>query len=129
MGRSRRFLPDDFMSRWCSTQCILGKTNDINARYVYLLLTFMLKLCTWFKFFPLGRGVYEDIGTMLEKYPHMNQYWEDKNPKIANIEIPIYALMSYSTDLHTEGSFRGWKYSSSKDKWYWSSKLGLGLHN
>lgn len=54
---------------------------------------------------------------MIEKYPHMNAYWEDKNPRITDIDVPMYVLMSYSTGLHTEGSFRGWKYANSKDKW------------
>ncbi|KAH6711707.1 Alpha/Beta hydrolase protein [Leptodontidium sp. MPI-SDFR-AT-0119] len=63
-----------------------------------------------------GNGNYEDISAMMTKYPHMNAYWEDKNAKIANIEIPMYVVMSYSTNLHTEGSYRGWKYSSSRDK-------------
>jgi predicted acyl esterase len=54
---------------------------------------------------------------MIEKYPHMNAYWEDKNPDLSKIDVPMYVLMSYSTGLHTEGSFRGWKYASSKDKW------------
>lgn len=67
--------------------------------------------------YSLGNGNYEDISAMMTKYPHMNAYWEDKNAKIANIEIPMYVVMSYSTNLHTEGSYRGWKYSSSKDKW------------
>ena len=57
------------------------------------------------------------VGTMVTTHPHMNAYWEDKNPKVTDIEVPMYVLMSYSTGLHTEGSFRGWKYSSSKEKW------------
>ncbi|KAJ4983481.1 s15 family peptidase [Stagonosporopsis vannaccii] len=64
-----------------------------------------------------GHGYYEDVATMIQKYPHMNTYWEDKNPDLSKIDVPMYVLMSYSTGLHTEGSFRGWKYSSSKDKW------------
>ncbi|OAL51437.1 alpha/beta-hydrolase [Pyrenochaeta sp. DS3sAY3a] len=64
-----------------------------------------------------GIGNYEDISAMITKYPHMNAYWEDKNPDLKSIEVPMYVLMSYSTGLHTEGSFRGWKYASSKDKW------------
>lgn len=59
----------------------------------------------------------EDVVAMIEKYPLMNAYWEDKKPKLANIKVPMYVLASYSTGLHTEGSIRGWKYSSSKDKW------------
>ncbi|KAH6629745.1 Alpha/Beta hydrolase protein [Boeremia exigua] len=64
-----------------------------------------------------GHGFYEDVASMIEAYPHMNAYWEDKNPDITKIDVPMYACMSYSTGLHTEGSFRGWKYASSKDKW------------
>jgi predicted acyl esterase len=54
---------------------------------------------------------------MVEKYPLWNAYWEDKKPRLADIEIPMYVLASYSTQLHTEGSIRGWKYASSKQKW------------
>ncbi|OQU98957.1 hypothetical protein CLAIMM_04666 [Cladophialophora immunda] len=66
-----------------------------------------------------GKTLREDFATMIEKHPHMNEYWEDKNPKLCNIDIPMYVLMSYSTGLHTEGSYRGWKYSktSSEHKW------------
>ncbi|KAK3671120.1 hypothetical protein LTR78_008921 [Recurvomyces mirabilis] len=54
---------------------------------------------------------------MTDKYPHMNEYWRDKTPNLPNTDVPMYVTMSYSTGLHTEGSYRGWKYSSSKDKW------------
>lgn len=55
---------------------------------------------------------------MIEEYPLINGYWEDKKPQIQKIKIPMYALASYSTGLHTEGSIRGWKYSNSEHKWY-----------
>ncbi|KAH6951211.1 Alpha/Beta hydrolase protein [Ilyonectria sp. MPI-CAGE-AT-0026] len=64
-----------------------------------------------------GLNLREDVATMAEKYPLWNAYWEDKKPKLANIDIPMYALASYSSQLHTEGSIRGWKYASSKQKW------------
>lgn len=76
-----------------------------------------------FKFWDLlmqefnGFNKREDVVAMIEKYPMMNAYWEDKKPKLGNINIPMYVLASYSTGLHTEGSIRGWKYSNSKDKW------------
>lgn len=47
----------------------------------------------------------ENVAGMIERYPHMKDYWEDKKPKLQNM------LASYSTGLHTEGS-------ASKDKWY-----------
>ncbi|KAL2060398.1 hypothetical protein VTL71DRAFT_9793 [Oculimacula yallundae] len=64
-----------------------------------------------------GQNLREDFAGMIDKEPHMNAYWEDKNPKIHGIDIPMYALMSYSSGLHTEGSYRGWKYADSKEKW------------
>ncbi|KAI8651854.1 hypothetical protein LRP88_10858 [Fusarium phalaenopsidis] len=64
-----------------------------------------------------GKTRREDVVAMIEKYPLMNKYWEDKKPNLQNIDIPMYVLASYSTGLHTEGSIRGWKYSNSKDKW------------
>lgn len=54
---------------------------------------------------------------MLRKYPFANAYWEDKRAKIENIEIPAYVLASYSTAIHTVGSFRGFEDLQTKDKW------------
>lgn len=65
----------------------------------------------------VGKNLREDVGEMIEKHPLMNAYWEDKNPKLSNITIPMYILASYSTGLHTEGTIRGYQYTSSKDKW------------
>jgi uncharacterized protein len=59
----------------------------------------------------------EDTAAMTHRYPLWNAYWDDKSPKFANIECPIYALSSFSTMLHTEGTIRGFLFSSSKDKW------------
>ena len=60
----------------------------------------------------------EDIVKMIQKYPLMNDYWEDKKPSFRDIKVPMYVLASYSTGLHTEGSIRGWKYSASPEKWW-----------
>ncbi|EOD49350.1 putative x-pro dipeptidyl-peptidase c-terminal non-catalytic domain-containing protein [Neofusicoccum parvum UCRNP2] len=64
-----------------------------------------------------GKNKREDVNAMLERYPLWNGYWEDKKPKLEKITQPIYATMSYSSGLHTEGSLRGFLLSSSKDKW------------
>ncbi|PON28986.1 hypothetical protein TGAM01_v202094 [Trichoderma gamsii] len=64
-----------------------------------------------------GRNKREDIVAMIQKHPLMNKYWEDKKPRLQDIKVPMYALASYSSGLHTEGSIRGWKYSSSSEKW------------
>ena len=36
---------------------------------------------------------------MVEKYPLMHPYWEDKIAKIENINIPVYSFCGYSDDL------------------------------
>ncbi|KAJ5701960.1 hypothetical protein N7488_009508 [Penicillium malachiteum] len=64
-----------------------------------------------------GKTQREDIATMIEKYPLMNPYWEDKRPQLQEIKIPMYILASYSTGLHTERSIRAWKYAGSDEKW------------
>ncbi|KAJ0341866.1 hypothetical protein KNSL1_010960 [Colletotrichum chrysophilum] len=34
----------------------------------------------------------EDVVAMIKKYPLMNEYWEDKKPKLQNIEIPMLRI-------------------------------------
>jgi predicted acyl esterase len=64
-----------------------------------------------------GKNRQEDSGAMIRRYPLWNQYWEDKSAKLTQIEVPVYALSSFSTMLHTEGSIKGFLFSASKDKW------------
>ncbi|KAF9890050.1 hypothetical protein FE257_006730 [Aspergillus nanangensis] len=65
----------------------------------------------------LGRGTQEDIVGMIKKYPNMNSYWEDKRARCDQINVPVYALASYSTGLHTFGSFRGFCEANTDKKW------------
>ncbi|KAL4736692.1 Alpha/Beta hydrolase protein [Aspergillus similis] len=51
------------------------------------------------------------------KYPLMNDYWEEKRPRLHDINVPVYILASYSTSLHTEESIRAWNYAGSEQKW------------
>lgn len=55
---------------------------------------------------------------MVKQYGTWNDYWQDKKPKLRNIITPMYATASFSTRLHTEGSFRGFQLSRSSEKWY-----------
>lgn len=68
-----------------------------------------------------GRQKIEDAMSMLDKYPLMNEYWADKRAKMENIEVPAYVLASYSTGLHTVGSFRGFEEIKHDKKWYSAS--------
>ncbi|KAJ5370561.1 Alpha/Beta hydrolase protein [Penicillium cataractarum] len=64
-----------------------------------------------------GRNEVEDIVTMAEESVLTNSYWEDKRAKLDQIEVPAYILASYSTMLHTLGSFRGYEEIPHDKKW------------
>lgn len=46
-----------------------------------------------------GQNLVEQPYAMVEKYPLMHPYWEDKIAKIENIKIPVYSFCGYSDDL------------------------------
>ena len=69
-----------------------------------------------------GRGQKEDIIAETDRYPLMNQLWEDKIPAYERITVPAYVVTSYSNTLHTQGTFRAWRRISSNEKW-------LRIHN
>lgn len=53
-----------------------------------------------------GRQSAEDPAKFMQSHPDWNAYWEDKRADFTKIQVPAYVLASYSTGLHTEGSFR-----------------------
>lgn len=55
---------------------------------------------------------------MLKTQPLIKEYWSDKRARISQINVPVYALASYSTFLHTFGSFRGFIETPHEKKWY-----------
>jgi uncharacterized protein len=58
----------------------------------------------------------EDIPAMLEKYPLMNEYWEDKIVKWENIRIPAYCTGGW-VHHHLRGSWEGFRRIRSPKKW------------
>ncbi|KAH0594681.1 hypothetical protein MHUMG1_07515 [Metarhizium humberi] len=64
-----------------------------------------------------GRNQQEDVVGTLKKYPLMNEYWESKRANMSRIMVPAYVVASYSTFLHTFGSFRGFQEISHDKKW------------
>ncbi|KAF7586526.1 hypothetical protein BBP40_008698 [Aspergillus hancockii] len=64
-----------------------------------------------------GRNRVEDPVAMVARYPTWNSYWADKRARLELITIPAYILASYSTMIHTEGSFRGFTDLASPQKW------------
>ncbi|MFJ3394970.1 CocE/NonD family hydrolase [Leifsonia aquatica] len=69
-----------------------------------------------------GRNRKEDILSEVEKYPLMNELWENKIPAFEKITVPAYVVASYSNTLHTAGTFRAWRRIASPEKW-------LRIHN
>lgn len=69
-----------------------------------------------------GRGRKEDLLAEAERYPLMNELWENKIPDFDRITVPAYVVASYSNTLHTAGTFRAWRRMASDEKW-------LRVHN
>jgi predicted acyl esterase len=69
-----------------------------------------------------GKSRKEDILAEAERYPLMNELWQNKIPRVDRIAVPAYVVASYSNTLHTAGTFRAWRRMGSKDKW-------LRIHN
>ncbi|KAL2208044.1 alpha/beta-hydrolase [Sarocladium strictum] len=65
----------------------------------------------------IGRGDREDLSGMVEKFPMINEYWEDKRARMDLIKVPSYIIASYSTGLHCAGSFRAFEEIGTNEKW------------
>lgn len=68
-----------------------------------------------------GAGKVEDITAMAEREPLYNEYWADKTPPIARIDVPAYVVACYTNQAHTGGTFSAWNQLTSP-KW-------LRIHN
>lgn len=69
-----------------------------------------------------GNNYVDDMPSMAEKYPLMNEYWEDKRAVLKEISIPAYIVASYTNPIHTHGTFRAYREIASEEKW-------LRVHN
>jgi uncharacterized protein len=69
-----------------------------------------------------GKNLKEDILSEVERYPLMNDLWENKIPDFDKITVPAYVVACYSNTLHTAGTFRAWRRMASDKKW-------LRIHN
>lgn len=69
-----------------------------------------------------GKNKREDAALEAQRFPLMNDLWEDKAARFDQVTVPAYVVASYSNTLHCAGTFRGWRRIGSKDKW-------LRIHN
>lgn len=82
---------------------------------------FASKLGMYFRLRPDAAA--EDFTTMLLEHPEPNDYWDkEKRPAFDRIKVPMYAVASWSSNIHPYGTFRAWKLAGSQDKW-------LRVHN
>lgn len=67
-------------------------------------------------------GGIEDVISVMNQQPTMNDYWRDKEADLEKITVPAYVVASYTNPIHTYGSLEGYRRISSIDKW-------LRIHN
>ncbi len=67
--------------------------------------------------FSSGHGLLEDQPRMIVDYPLYNEYWSDKKARLERIQVPAYVVASYTNNVHTYGTFAGYRKISSPDKW------------
>jgi len=69
-----------------------------------------------------GNNNMEDLPTMMTKYPLINDYWKGTMADFEKVTVPAYVVASYTSAVHTHGTFEGWSRISSEEKW-------LRVHN
>ena len=69
-----------------------------------------------------GNGQVEDVPAMVRRHPLMNAYWQDKIPRLNQVDVPAYVVGSWTNLIHGMGTLTGYRQIASKDKW-------LRVHN
>lgn len=72
--------------------------------------------------FVFGNTLSENLTANAKRYPLMNAYWEDKRPDLSKIDIPTYAVASWTSPIHGKGTVNAFRGIASRDKW-------LRVHN
>ena len=66
--------------------------------------------------FP-GSGKIDDIAAATESHPFFDRYWEQHRAEVEKIDIPVYAVASWSNAIHTPGSIRAYRRLAGTPKW------------
>ncbi|KAM0542634.1 hypothetical protein ACHAPJ_012713 [Fusarium lateritium] len=64
-----------------------------------------------------GHGSVENMPAMLAKRTLFDDYWASKYISTENIQVPIYVVASFSSQLHSKGAFHTFRTAQSKEKW------------
>lgn len=64
-----------------------------------------------------------DINAQSRRRPDFDEWWAERNRSIENIEVPALVCGSFSDhNLHTRGSFEGFRRICSSDKWLYTHR-------
>ena len=69
-----------------------------------------------------GNGYTENPPEMAKEHPLFDDYWRSKLPDLSKVEVPAYVVASWTSQVHTNGTFAGWRGIASNEKW-------LRVHN
>lgn len=69
-----------------------------------------------------GRQHGEDLPSMIERHPLVDDYWRDKIAAVERIAVPTYVVSSYTNKVHTRGTIHAFNSLTVQDKW-------LRIHN
>lgn len=63
-----------------------------------------------------GANDMDDIYQNTKEHPYFDAYWEEKLPKLEEIEVPTYMTAGWQ-HFHLRGTVNGYRHISSKQKW------------
>lgn len=61
-------------------------------------------------------GLVENLPQMIVRYPFVNAYWKDKEARLDDVTLPIYAAAGYN-DPSAGGAFDAYSRAASREKW------------
>ncbi len=69
-----------------------------------------------------GNQNMEDLPAEMVAYPLYTEFWKEKSADFEQVLCPAYVVASYSSQVHCNGTFEGFRRISSPEKW-------LRIHN
>ncbi|KAH9203739.1 Alpha/Beta hydrolase protein [Leptodontidium sp. 2 PMI_412] len=64
-----------------------------------------------------GPNAVENMPAMLPAHPFFDEYWASKYIETKNINVPLYVVASYSSQLHSRGAFHTFRTAKTTQKW------------
>ena len=64
-----------------------------------------------------GTRKVQDPAVALEHHPLLDDFWRTKAAQIERVNVPAYVVASYSSTVHTQGTFRAWERLPTSERW------------